>query len=91
VVSTCCAIDSARLAVTSLALRRLASRSCHICHASMPTRATDRQSANATVQVSHAARAKVLGMRDDAETEDRGRFMTDEGYGETPTARLTQP
>jgi hypothetical protein len=45
----------------------------------MLTRATDRQSARATVQVSHAARAKVPGMRIDADKEGDPRFMAFEG------------
>ena len=44
----------------------------------MPTRATDRQSANATVQLSQDACTSVLGMREDAEMEDNRRFMTSE-------------
>jgi len=64
VVSICWDSDSARLAVTILALCRLASRTRQICQASIPTRAADRQSAKAMVQLSQDERSKagmVLG------------------------------
>ena len=56
VVSICCDSDSARPAVTILALRRLASRTCHICQPSIPTRAADRKRAKAMVQLSQTER-----------------------------------
>src|SRR5215831_1085207 len=91
VVSICCETDSARLAVTILVLRRFASRTCHICHVSIPTRAKDRQSTNAMVRLNQGARAKVDAAGDDAGTgEDSCRLMGCECYDKNATTRLTQ-
>src|SRR5215467_4517589 len=89
VVSTCCETVSARLSVTTLALRRLASRACQICQLSMPTRAADRQRANAIVQLSQDAR-KDAGRGDAGRVMDR-RLMTRESYAGRLTLDLTRP
>jgi hypothetical protein len=85
VVSTCFDTDSARLAVTSLALRRLVSRACHICQVSMPTTAAERQSANATVRFNQDPRASRDGIGDGAgNAEDSSNLMTRDAMRKRP-------
>src|SRR5262252_7789726 len=53
VVSICCETEWARLVVTNFASRNVDSRTCHICQASIPTRAAETPIANTRVQLSH--------------------------------------
>src|SRR6516164_1684800 len=59
VVSTSCETDCTRLAVTNFASRSVDSRTCHICQASIPTRATETPTANTRVQLSHEDRRGI--------------------------------
>src|SRR5215831_11520086 len=88
VVSICCDSDSARLALAIVALRRLASRTCHICQLSMPTSAADRNSAKMIVQLSQRPRGSS---REDEDTDDgavSNKVMTQQCYAQEAIGRL---